>query len=120
MHWEYSQSTGNMKFKGMQVAKGYSGYRNGKDKPMMEHVRNIGPIPKGEYEIQAPRTSAKTGPYVLPLIPVRHNAHGRTNFQIHGDSIDKPGTASNGCIILNRSIRERIWRSGIRKLIVIN
>jgi hypothetical protein len=119
MHWEYSQSTGNLKFNGNHEAKGYAGHGNGKNNPSMESIRNIGPIPKGEYSIQAPRTSARTGPYVLPLVPIGHNAPGRTDFQIHGDSRSNPGNASNGCIIMNRATREKIWNSGIRKLIVI-
>ncbi len=119
MHWEYSQSTGILKFNRAKVAVGYAGHGSGKNKPSMEHMRNIGPIPKGEYEIQAPRASARTGPYVLPLMPVGHNALGRTDFQIHGDSRSNPGTASNGCIVMGRPIREKIWNSGIRKLIVV-
>lgn len=119
MHWEYSQSTGVLKFNGAKVTTGYAGHGNGKNKPSMEHVRNIGPIPKGEYEIQAHRTSVRTGPYVLPLVPIGHNALGRTDFQIHGDSRSNPGSASNGCVIMGRSIREKIWNSGVRKLIVV-
>ena len=119
MHWEYSQSTGVLKFNGAKVETGYAGHGNGKNKPSMEHVRNVGPIPKGEYAIQFPRTSARTGSYVLPLVPVGHSALGRTDFQIHGDSRSNPGSASNGCIIMSRSTRERIWDSGVRKLIVV-
>lgn len=119
MHWEYSQSSGDLKFNGLKMATGYAGHGNGKNKPSMGHMRNIGPIPKGEYKIKAPRNSARTGPHVLPLVPVGHNALGRTDFQIHGDSRSNPGSASNGCIIMGRSIREKIWGSGIRKLIVV-
>jgi len=119
MHWEYIQSTGVLKFNGAKIETGYAGKGNGKNKSNMEHMRNIGPIPKGEYEIQFPRTSARTGPYVLPLVPIGHNALGRTDFQIHGDSRSSPGSESNGCIIMGRSTRERIWNSGVRKLIVV-
>ena len=120
MHWEYSQSTGNLKMNGVKIATGYAGYEEGKNKPGMEGFRNIGPIPKGEYEIRAPRTSTRTGQYVLPLVPVGHDALGRSDFQIHGDSRSNPGAASNGCIILGRAIRERVWISGVRKLVVIH
>lgn len=118
MHWEYSQTSGDLKFNQSYVGTGYSGFGLGKNKPNMENVRNIGPIPKGVYRISAPRTSANTGPFVLPLAPVGHNALGRTDFQIHGDSRSNPGSASNGCIIMTRTIREKIWNSGIRKLVV--
>lgn len=40
-------------------------------------------------------------------------------FRIHGDSIRAPGTASHGCIILPRAIRDRIWASGDRALQVV-
>ncbi len=119
MRWEYRQSTGNLKFNGIQVATGYAGYGSGKNNPNMEAVKDIGPIPKVKYGIEAPRTSARTGPYVLPLIPIGHNALGRTDFQIHGDSKSNRGNASNDCIIMDRSIRESIWNSHVRRLVVV-
>lgn len=119
MYWEYSQGTGELSLSGVKVATGYAGSGSGKNNPSMENMKNIGPIPKGQYEIQAPQTSARTGPYVLPLQPVSHDALGRTDFQIHGDSISNPGNASSGCIILPRATRERIWSSGTRNLLVI-
>jgi hypothetical protein len=42
------------------------------------------------------------------LTPDGHEAHGRTEFLIHGDSVDAPGTASEGCIILSPAIRKKI------------
>jgi len=36
---------------------------------------------------------------------------GRDGFLIHGDSVRHPGDASEGCIILPRRFRERIWTS---------
>jgi hypothetical protein len=44
---------------------------------------------------------------------------GRGEFRIHGDSIAHPGTASHGCIILPRAVRDAIWRSGDRALEVV-
>ena len=118
-YWEYSQSTGVLRYAGEKVATGYSGAGESKNKPAAENLVAKGPIPKGEYKIESPRTSAKTGPYVLPLTPVGHNALGRSAFQIHGDSVSKPGTASSGCIIMPRAIREKIWNNGVTKLIVV-
>ncbi|HYE46677.1 MAG TPA: hypothetical protein VEA44_12995, partial [Caulobacter sp.] len=48
-----------------------------------------------------------------------HEATGRSAFRIHGDSVRAPGTASKGCIILPRAVREAIWRSGDRDLEVV-
>jgi hypothetical protein len=119
MHWQYSQSTGELKYNGSKVATGYAGYGKGRNMPSMDSIKNIGPIPKGEYVILPPRKSQRTGPFVLPLKPVGHNALGRSDFQIHGDSRSNPGFASNGCIIFGRTVREKIWKSGIKKLIVV-
>jgi hypothetical protein len=48
----------------------------------------------------------------MTLTPVGHNAHGRTHFLIHGDSITDPGNASQGCIVLRKKLREAIAVSG--------
>ncbi|VAW44452.1 hypothetical protein MNBD_GAMMA04-1331 [hydrothermal vent metagenome] len=119
MSWEYKQSSGELWRNGHKVSQGYSGKGSGKNNAAMEELVNTGPIPTGKYRIEFPRDSANTGPYVLPLFPVEHSAHGRTHFQIHGDSIKSPGTASSGCIIMPRSIRERIWSSGDKELNVV-
>jgi hypothetical protein len=109
MSWTYVQSTGHLFFNDELIYEnGYSGKGIYKNSPNMEHLTAKGPIPKGEYKISEPRKSTNTGPYVLPLSPVGHNAWGRSAFQIHGDSIKNPGTASSGCIILPRYIRTKI------------
>ena len=41
---------------------------------------------------------------------------GRSGFMIHGDNIKAPGTASEGCIIQVRAIREAFWNSGDREI----
>ncbi|WP_324172237.1 tlde1 domain-containing protein [Sulfurimonas sp.] len=112
MSWVYSQSTGFLKHNGKVVFKdGYSGKGNYKNKPAMQHIADKGPIPRGLYTIQSPRYSGVTGPYSMPLVPKGHNALGRTFFQIHGDKISDPGNASTGCIILGKTIRQKIWKS---------
>ena len=65
-------------------------------------------------------TGASTGPFTLVLAPAPGTeTHGRSAFRIHGDSIRLPGTASHGCIILPRPVREAIWASGDRDLEVV-
>jgi hypothetical protein len=103
------------------VATGYSGAEpNGKNKPNMEAVVGIGPIPCGYYTITGPPyNDLKHGPFVLKLIPDPTNQmFGRSDFLMHGDSIENPGCASKGCIIMPRNIRERVWNSGDRELLV--
>lgn len=119
MGWEYSQGTGELKFNGSLVATGYAGKDKGKNNPNMESVPFVGPIPRGKYIIGKPRDTVKRGPHVLDLSPTGHNALGRTEFLIHGDSIKNPGRASEGCIIMPRAVREKIAASNINILTVV-
>jgi hypothetical protein len=99
---------------------GYAGNGEGKNNPEMESVHNVGPLPKGKYKIGGPYDSAHTGKFTLPLEPFPENyMFLRSDFKIHGDSISEPGTASNGCIILPRSVREKINNSVDKILKVI-
>lgn len=109
----YSQSTGILTTDDKKyIGSGYSGFASGKNNPLMESVRNIGPIPKGIYSIGKSYNSKKTGPLTIPLVPnPKNNMYDRSLFAIHGDNINMPGTASHGCIILSRKIREYIVNS---------
>ncbi len=109
MTWQYSQSTGVLTHNGNYVATGYAGAGNARNNPSMEGIANSGPIPTGRYHIGQPRHSNQTGPHILPLTPIGHNALGRHSFQIHGDN--RTNDASTGCIIMPRSIRDRISSS---------
>ncbi|EMI55320.1 tlde1 domain-containing protein [Rhodopirellula sallentina] len=117
--FQYDQSSGELKRNKIVWAKGYSGAGAAKNDPSQESVKNKGPIPAGKWKIAAPIDSKKTGKFVLPLTPEGHTAHGRTAFQIHGDSVKNPGTASSGCVILPRHIREHIAASGEKTLSVV-
>lgn len=119
MTWIYSQSTGELTHNGAIVGTGYSGLGKAKNDPNLEHMASSGPIPKGKYSIGKPHRSSRTGPHVLALTPIGHKAHGRTAFQIHGDSTRNPGTASSGCIIMPRHVREQISSSGDTVLEVV-
>lgn len=113
MTWKYDQESGDLYLNDKFVSSGYSGAGDGKNNPAMQDVHNVGPIPRGEYEIGSPSDTKTHGPYVLHLTPAETNdMHGRSGFLIHGDSVVHPGTASEGCIILPRTVRERIWESG--------
>lgn len=124
--WVWDQSAGTLSRNGALVSRGYSGKGRGKNNPALQGERGIGPLPRGRYRIGTPRTSQRTGPFVMDLFPVdatpndtRHDATGRSAFQIHGDSVKAPGTASSGCIILPRAVREQIWRSGDHDMEVV-
>jgi hypothetical protein len=119
--WSYAQKTGELNQDGKHVAKGYSGFNNGKNDPSMQELSNVGPIPQGQWTIAGPpANTADHGPYVLRLEPSPEtNTFGRSGFLMHGDSKEHPGCASHGCIILPRAARERVWTSGDRELDVI-
>ena len=119
--WSYAQKTGELRQDGEPVATGYSGAGAGKNNPDMERVPNVGPIPQGGWTIAGPPTNtADHGPYVLTLKPEADTrTFGRTGFLMHGDSIESPGCASQGCVIMPRAIREHVWKSGDRELEVV-
>jgi hypothetical protein len=102
------------------LATGYSGSDTdgGKNNPHAQCVQDIGPIPRGLYTIGSP--FAGPSPFSLRLTPSPTNEMcGRDGFLIHGDAISAPGTASHGCIILERPIRERIDAQRIGPLVVV-
>lgn len=107
---------------GRVIAHGYAGCGLGKNKPDMQRVRNTGPIPCGWYTVEAPFNSATHGPHAMRLSPDPFNEmFGRSAFMIHGDSISRPGEASEGCIVLARLIRQDIWATPDQhRLLVVN
>jgi hypothetical protein len=106
----YSQSTGKLTDdNGMLWGVGYSGFGDDKNQPASQEKPGLGPIPQGRWSIGAPHDDAEVGAFAMRLLPGPNTAtYGRSAFLIHGDSIVHPGRASHGCIILARSVRERI------------
>lgn len=119
--WTYAQKTGELQHDGKHVTTGYSGGGAGKNNPAMENVRNIGPIPHGDWAIVGPPiNTANHGPYVLTLTPeAGTKTFDRAEFRMHGDSKESPGCASHGCVIMPRPVREQVWKSGDRDLEVV-
>lgn len=113
MPWTYEISTGRVLDPNrMLLAIGYSGAGSGRNNVNSQEIPNVGPIPEGTYDIGAPQDTEQHGPFVLPLEPYLTNEmYGRSGFLCHGDSLEAPGTASHGCLILPRWARERIWES---------
>lgn len=119
--WKWDQSKG-MLFNndGNYVASGYAGYNAGKNNPDAQDEQAIGPIPRGVWRLTGVCNSQNTGPFTIALQPEPGtDTCGRSAFRIHGDSINHPGYASHGCIILPRSIRELIWNSNDHLLEVV-
>lgn len=124
--WQFRQSTGEITHNsapanGTDKVFAYSGYQEGKNNPSQQNVPDVGPVPQGLWTISGPPVeTAEHGPYVLTLTPEHGtDTFGRSGFLIHGDSVQHPGEASRGCVIVPRNIRESIWLSGDRLLTVI-
>jgi len=92
---------------------GYAGYFNNitgedyRNNPAAQCIAFRGPLPAGCYYMSDGNgTVTKKSIMLLPVdITIMCN---RNDFFIHGDSIENPGTASKGCIILTRPSREKI------------
>ena len=122
MPWKYSQSTGQLTHNGRHVCSGYSGKPGYKNNPYTQWSAHRGVIPVGVYSI-SPATRQRGMGFVLNLWPNGHSAYGRTDFEFHGDSIDRPGEASKGCIIIEKRYRIQIHNdvkfSNDRTLLVV-
>ena len=121
MTWTYKQSNGFLRHNGNYIHTGYAGFGEGKNKTSMQCVRNVGPLPRGKYIMKELILKHRTcGEYVIRLEPdSSNNMCGRSGFLIHGDSTKHPGSASQGCIILDKKYRKDMWTSGDKILEVI-
>lgn len=108
--WIYEQRTGELFHydTGQFVAKGYSGSMSALNDSSQEHLKSVGPVPRGLYLIGSPRHSERTGRFVLDLTPLGHKALGRSGLQIHGDNKHGNFSASSGCIVIDPKTRSEI------------
>lgn len=117
----YDNNSGQLWQDGIRIATGYSGTGVGLNDPRFQFVRNVGPIPVGVYRIGKTYESVKVGPLAIPLIPLDDfQTGGRSGFVIHGDNPKGDRSASQGCIVLSRNVRERIVASAVKGLVVID
>ncbi len=113
---EYHQSSGQLICRdanGNPIVSGtgYSGAGWDRNNPNAQCVANLGPIPQGAYAMGAAYDTADHGPEVIPLSPINNtNTCGRSGFLIHGDN--STHTASQGCIIMDKSVRDVIAKTG--------
>lgn len=140
--WTFHQSTGQVEdFKGFKFGCSYAGRGNGKNNPALQEVHagsrwdkekqlwlpvegltkdDWGPLPCGVYVMQEPVDTETHGPYVIWLTPDPANEmFGRSGFGWHGDSIEHPGLASEGCICSPKMIRMTVWKSEDRRVQVL-
>jgi hypothetical protein len=88
----------------------------------MQADRGVGPIPSGFYTIAGLiNDDPVCGEYVLTLAPDAANEmFGRVGFRWHGDSIEHPGQASDGCIVSARPLRVDAWQGTDHNLQVVS
>ena len=99
--WLRSQSDENL------LGQGYSGKKGAsRNNPQHEEKAGEGPIPKGVYACAPAIHHRRLGRLSIRLIPIGHDARGRTGFYIHGDNAEKD--ASTGCIVLGPKIRQKV------------
>lgn len=123
----YAQATGRLWLrdedstdKAKSFGRGYSGHPPYVNQTEAEALRARGPIPRGSYKLVGPFNHNRLGPVCFFLDPKPGNAmHGRSGFFIHGDNGNGDQSASHGCIILSRPIREAIANEKCRSLIVL-
>lgn len=121
MPWKFEQKTGRYFHNDQYVATGYAGRGPGENNPAMENVKGIGPLPVGWYTFQPPADDPVVGVYAMRLIPDTSNEmFGRNSFFEHGDSVEHPGLASHGCVVMPHPIREQTWESGDHRLQVVS
>jgi hypothetical protein len=117
--WTYEQKTGSLYHNGALIGEGYSGLGADKNVPEDQNVEGKGPIPQGTYTIGEPFDTTTHGPHVMRLIPSADDKmYGRAGFLMHGDSTVHPGAASQGCIIMNREVRNTVSSSSDHDLTV--
>ena len=117
--WRYEQSSGTIFHAADYIGMGYSGHGAGLNNPALEQVRDVGPIPKGIYDIGESEDVPHLGKNVMQLLPsAGTNDYGRTGFYWHGDDIHKPGEfcASDGCIVSSLAIRQLVSTSNDSQL----
>jgi hypothetical protein len=120
--WEYRQSTGELTSPaGVIIGLGYSGRDAGLNDPRAQNIHDVGPIPQGEWQFgRFFDDHGGKGPLVAHLTPEEGTeTFGRSGFMIHGDNHAMNHTASHGCIILGRTLREALVGSSDRALRVV-
>ncbi len=118
--WTYQQKTGALiDPEGNTVGHGYAGHGAGLNNPLAQAEADVGPIPAGQWQIDKWFDAYEDkGPVVAQLSPYGFEPFGRSGFLIHGDNQAMNFTASLGCIILARPLREQIRASGVTTLTV--
>lgn len=109
--FEYNSKTGELWVCNgdfcMPLATGYAGASPYVNRPDMDNVAKLGPLPKGSYDMRVdshPRFSEPS----IRLTQTAGYTYDRSGFWIHGDNAKLDRSASSGCIVLNKVTRRAI------------
>lgn len=120
--WIHVQDTGILIAPDLQIeSHGYSGQPPWVNDPSAQAMHGLGPCPVGTYTLGIwVNDHPRLGKMVCPLLPDDTNEmFGRSGFFLHGDSLEHPGYASDGCLIHGRAARLSIKMSFDRRLEVV-
>jgi hypothetical protein len=117
--WEWSQSAGSLTHvddasgaRELVYTGGYSGHGEGINNPDMENVRHVGPLPRGSSRIGPQQDNGRLRASMRLTPAPSNNMHGRSGFLIHGDNGRGYRSASEGCPVVPRWVRDEISGSG--------
>ena len=117
--WVYEQDTGWLCYAGARIAKGYAGAPAFINAYAAQEMHNLGPLPRGNYLMEAAIKHPHLGPDAIPLTPHPENRmFGRSDFFIHGDNHAAPGNGSTGCICMPWATRQLLMTSTDKALSV--
>ena len=126
MSWYIETSTGKLYTpQGYYVATGYAGGNMGKNpegvnNPALQDQHCIGPLPQGLYTMGTPVEGLPVGAFAIPLTPDPANTmYGRSGFFCHGDNQAMNESASEGCFVMGRNIREQLASSSDQQIQVV-
>lgn len=121
--WVYSQKNGKLFHNDTLVGIGYAGaFGPTQNNPDAQCLIKLGPLPRGLYMIGPAYVHPHLGPVTMNLTPDLANDMCnpiRRFFRIHADSPDHPGHSSEGCIVMNSTIRHIVSQSPDRQLQVV-
>ena len=118
MAWVYYINSGELWQGSEIVARGYSGRRPFLNMAAATDRIGLGPIPIGYWTIGNGVDHPNLGPLSIALYPITYKGP-RSAFFIHGDNAKRDQSASRGCIILDRRIRDMLNASRDKVLLVV-
>ena len=125
MAWTFEQSTGKLYDPdGTYIGTGYSGGDCGRNPESVNNPDMQGThgctIPQGNYARGQVIEGSHLGAFAIQLIPNPYNQmYGRSGFFMHGDNSEGNQSASEGCLIFPRSIRQEFHDSEESQLNVV-